>query len=262
MVEITLFFLAILGGLVSFLTPCNVVTLPSFITYITSQTNTIKKSILMSLFFSLGFCLMFSIIAILLMVIVGFIGYTFWLKLFSSIVVLCLAIYVFFSKQFTRKAPIYESFQNVNDNDDYNDYNKGNITESNDINQNDEEIDASTIDMYIKRYKGYSGSFILGFSLGSSWIGCITPIYLSIVAIVLPNQDFATGAILFFLYALGIMIPYLIIGATIGKIKQRFFVQLIKVGSKLQKIFAIILLYIGFGLLLETFGISGLLPFF
>lgn len=252
-----LFLLAIFGGLISFLTPCNVVTLPSFVTYITSQTNTIKKSILMSLFFSLGFCLMFSIIAILLMVIVGFIGYTFWLKLFSSIVVLCLAIYVFFAKQFTRKTPIYESFQNYNDNN-----NKGDIAESNDINQNNEEIDASTMDMNIKRYKGYSGSFILGFSLGSSWIGCITPIYISIVAIVLPNQDIAIGAVLFFLYALGIMIPYMIIGATIGKIKQRFFVKLIKVGSKLQKIFAIILLYIGLGLLLEAFGISGLLPFF
>jgi len=257
MIDLMLFLLAIFGGLISFLTPCNVVTLPSFVTYITSQTNTIKKSILMSLFFSLGFCLMFSIIAILLMVIVGFIGYTFWLKLFSSIVVLCLAIYVFFAKQFTRKTPIYESFQNYNDNN-----NKGDIAESNDINQNNEEIDASTMDMNIKRYKGYSGSFILGFSLGSSWIGCITPIYISIVAIVLPNQDIAIGAVLFFLYALGIMIPYMIIGATIGKIKQRFFVKLIKVGSKLQKIFAIILLYIGLGLLLEAFGISGLLPFF
>lgn len=258
MIDLMLFLLAIFGGLISFLTPCNVVTLPSFVTYITSQTNTIKKSILMSLFFSLGFCLMFSIIAILLMVIVGFIGYTFWLKLFSSIVVLCLAIYVFFAKQFTRKTPIYESFQNYNDNNN----NKGDIAESNDINQNNEEIDASTMDMNIKRYKGYSGSFILGFSLGSSWIGCVTPIYISIVAIVLPNQDIAIGAVLFFLYALGIMIPYMIIGATIGKIKQRFFVKLIKVGSKLQKIFAIILLYIGLGLLLETFGISGLLPFF
>jgi len=257
MIDLMLFLLAIFGGLISFLTPCNVVTLPSFVTYITSQTNTIKKSILMSLFFSLGFCLMFSIIAILLMVIVGFIGYTFWLKLFSSIVVLCLAIYVFFAKQFTRKTPIYESFQNYNDNN-----NKGDIAESNDINQNNEEIDASTIDVHIRRYKGYSGSFILGFSLGSSWIGCVTPIYLSIVAIVLPNQDIAIGVVLFFLYALGIMIPYLIIGATIGKIKQRFFVKLIKVGSKLQKIFAIILLYIGLGLLLEAFGISGLLPFF
>jgi len=257
MIDLMLFLLAIFGGLISFLTPCNVVTLPSFVTYVTSQTNTIKKSILMSLFFSLGFCLMFSIIAILLMVIVGFIGYTFWLKLFSSIVVLCLAIYVFFAKQFTRKTPIYESFQNYNDNN-----NKGDIAESNDINQNNEEIDASTMDMNIKRYKGYSGSFILGFSLGSSWIGCITPIYISIVAIVLPNQDIAIGAVLFFLYALGIMIPYMIIGATIGKIKQRFFVKLIKVGSKLQKIFAIILLYIGLGLLLEAFGISGLLPFF
>ncbi len=48
---------------------------------------------------------------------------------------------------------------------------------------------------------------------------------------------------------------------TIGKIKQIFFVKLIKIGSKLQKIFAIVLLYIGIEITLAAFGIPGLLPF-
>jgi cytochrome c biogenesis protein CcdA len=67
--------------------------------------------------------------------------------------------------------------------------------------------------------------------------------------------------VIFFFFALGIMVPFLIIGASIGKVKQRFFVKLIKIGSKLQIIFAIILLFIGIELTLTAFGFPGLLPF-
>ncbi len=253
MVDFILFFLAIGGGIVSFLTPCNIVTLPSFISFLGSQATTTKKSTLMSLTFSLGFCLMFAIIAVLFIIITGFIRYTLLLKLFSGIVIICLSIYLFFTKQITRKTPFFESFKNS----------EGIESNSNSYidDENNEPIDASTLENKTIKYKGYSGSFILGFSLGSAWIGCITPIYLVIVTIASNQEDFIGGLILFFLYALGIMIPYIIIGATIGKLNQRFFVKLIKFGSKLQKIFAIILLYIGIELTLSAFGITGLLPF-
>ena len=76
------------------------------------------------------------------------------------------------------------------------------------------------------------------------------------------NQDsFILGMLLFSLYALGLMLPYLFIGALIGKINQRFIVKMIKVGSKLQKIFAIILIWLGIEFILTAFGIPGLIPF-
>ena len=245
MSDLILFFIAILGGLISFLTPCNLVTLPSFMLYLATQTNTPKKALLMSLIFSLGFIVMFSLIATLYIIISGFIRFTFWLKLFSGLVIIILSIYIFFAKQFTRTEQILNPIQNHEDNQSELEH------EKNDKNSN--QIDANTFDEELMKYEGYSGSFILGFSMGFSWIGCITPIYLSIVLI---------GLILFTCYALGIMIPYILIGALVGKIKQMFFVKLIKFGAKLQKIFAIILLYIGIEITLAAFGIPGLLPFF
>ena len=253
MIDIVLFFLAIFGGLISFLTPCNLVTLPSFMLYLTSQTNTPKKAILMSLFFSLGFILMFSLIATLYIIISGFIRFTFWLKLFSGLTIIILSIYIYFAKQFTRTEQILNPPQNTNNNQ--------NELEYNEKESNSNTIDASTFDNELMKYEGYGGSFMLGFSMGFSWIGCITPIYLSIVLIVSDQANFVMGIILFTCYALGIIIPYILIGALIGKIKQIFFVKLIKIGSKLQKIFAIILLYIGIEITLAAFGIPGLVPF-
>jgi len=253
MIDLVLLFLAIFGGLISFLTPCNVVTLPTFMLYLASQTNTPKKAFLMSLFFSLGFILMFSVIATLYIIIYGFIRFTFWLKLFSGLTIIILSIYIYFAKQFSRTEQIINPPQNHN--------NHQNELEFNEKEINSNTIDASTFDNELMKYEGYGGSFMLGFSMGFSWIGCITPIYLSIVVIVSDQANLSMGIILFICYALGIIIPYLLIGTLIGKIKQIFFVKLIKIGSKLQKIFAIILLYIGIEITLAAFGIPGLVPF-
>lgn len=57
------------------------------------------------------------------------------------------------------------------------------------------------------------------------------------------------------------MIPYILIGALLGLINQRVIVKFIKISSWLQKIFAILLIWIGFEFLLSAFGIGGLLPF-
>ncbi len=253
MVDIVLFLLAIIGGIISFLTPCNLVTLPTFLTYIGTQAKSTKNSIIISISFSVGFCLMYSIIATLFIIITGFISYTFWLKLFSGIIIICFSVYLFFSKQITRKTPIYDKVQNSNS--------KKNETSLNKSNKNSESSGSISLNYDEFKYKGYFGSFFLGFSLGSTWIGCITPIYVSILAVASNQESFLAGIVLFFLYALGIMIPYIIIGSTMGKIKQRFLVKLIKVGSKLQKIFALILLYLGIEFILSAFGIPGLLPF-
>jgi cytochrome c-type biogenesis protein len=230
MEEMIFFFLAIGGGIVSFLSPCNIATLPSFISYVGSQVESVKKSILLSLYFSLGFCGMFSLLSILFISISGFIQFSFWIRLLSGLVIIALAIYIYFAKQIMK------------------------------VHQKD--LKDQKNDAQLKNNKeGYFGSFFLGLSLGFSWIGCITPIYLSIIVLTINLGNFILGFVLFFSFALGIMIPYILIGAFIGKIKQQFIVKLIKVGSKLQLIFAGILLLIGLELTLAAFGIPGLFPF-
>lgn len=242
MIEIFLILLAIFGGIISFLSPCNVATLPTFSSYIGSQAKTTRKSITMSLIFSLGFCLMFSVIATLFIIISGFIRFTFWFNLFSGLTVICLASYVFL-----RELQI-SSVKEINSHT----FKRKETTEINNNSKSNNEL---------MKYEGYSGAFLLGFSMGFSWIACITPIFLAIVVIVSNLGNFYLGLILFFFFALGIMVPYIIIGSSIGKIKQRFIVTLIKFGSKLQKVLAIVLFYIGIELTLSTFGNPGLIPF-
>ncbi len=247
MTDIFLFLLALGGGVVSFIAPCNIAVLPSFISYIGGQVNTVKKSIVMSLFFSLGFCLMFTLISTLFIFISGFIRYTFWLKLFSGIIIIILSIYLFFYKQISTSK------------------NKSNISleEIGEEENQSQDLNGDSIpDNSRKNYEGYSGSFFLGFSLGYSWVGCVTPIYLS-VAIIISNQaEFLLGIIIFLVYGLGIMIPFILIGALIGLVKMRFLVKLIKIGTKIQKVFALILLYIGIELVMSAYGIPGLIPYF
>jgi cytochrome c-type biogenesis protein len=247
MIDVFLFLLAFGGGIVSFIAPCNIAVLPSFISYIGGQANTVKRSFVMSLFFSLGFCLMFTLISTLFIFISGFIRYTFWLKLFSGIIIILLSIYVFFYKKLSTSTtkPSLPSKA---------------ISEER-FHIQDLKI-ASSLGTSRKNYEGYSGSFFLGFSLGYSWIGCVTPIYLS-VAIIISNQaEFWFGIIVFLIYGLGIMIPFILIGILIGLIKMRFLVKLIKIGTKIQKIFALILLYIGIELVMSAYGIPGLIPYF
>lgn len=255
MVDIVLFFLAFGGGILAFLSPCNVAMLPTFISYIQSQVSTTGKSVMMSFIFSLGFIFMFTIVAGLFIIVSGFITFIFWLNFFSGIIIIGLAIYILISKKNafqpgeTKPSIEEEKVDDIID-DDLKDL---------------LELENLNLDSPPKinefKYQGYGGSLLLGLSMGSGWVACITPIYLSIVTIALNQQDFAIGMFLFLIFALGIIIPYLVIGALMGKINERFMVKMVKFGSKFQKIFSAILLLIGIELILSAFGIPGILPF-
>ena len=196
----------------------------------------------MSLAFSIGFIAVFTIIASLFIVISGFIQYIFWIKMISGIVIMLMAFYLFFSK-FSKK--------------DLQNYKPTQIEEKNLKNIYGIKHDKKEK----KEHQGILGALILGFSMGSPWIACITPIYLSIVTIAMNQETFILGFLLFSFYALGLMIPYVIIGTTLGLINQRVIVKFIKISSWLQIIFALILIWIGAEFFLSAFGMGGLLPF-
>ncbi len=246
------FFIIILialgGGIVSFFAPCNIITFPAFTSYIGGQAKTLRRSIIMSLTFSIGFSSMFALAVTLFVFIWNFGGWGFWFEWFSATLVLLLAIYLFFSKEFSRAAPVYNL---SNDSNILNSpYNKS----ESDIGGN---IDANP-EATIQKYEGYAGAFTLGFSFGFGAIGCLAPIFIALIIIAAPQAG------LFFLfvffYGLGIMIPFIIMGVFIGKIEARFLVKLIKFSGKLQKIVAIIILFIGIELMLGVYGEPGLIP--
>ncbi|HEC39381.1 hypothetical protein LCGC14_0745820 [marine sediment metagenome] len=253
MPELFIFILALVGGIASFIAPCNIIVLPTFISYIGSQANGLKKGFFMSLFFSIGFCLTFGLISTLFIFISGFIRFNVWFKIFSGITVIVLSIYVFFSKSFKRSAPIYDTSSDNSGEQSYPRTSTNTTVETNDL------VEKQAASVY--KLEGFSGSFILGFSLSYVWIGCNTPIYISIILIVSNQADFWLGIILFFVFGLGIVIPFIVIGTFIGMIRKRILVKLIKLGSQIHKIFAIIMLFIGIEILLSAYGITGLLPF-
>jgi len=225
--------------------PLNVIVLPTFISYIGSQANDIKKGFLLSLFFSIGFCLTFGLISTLFIFIYGFIRYSFWLKWFSGITIIVLSFYVFFSKTLQRSAPSSDFSSDISGEQPYSRTSTNTTVETNDSVENQK--------VYVYKYEGFSLSYV--------WIGCNTPIYISIILTVSNQADFWLGIALFFVFALGIMIPFIVIGTFIGMIRKRILVKLIKLGSKIHKIFAVIMLFIGIEILLSAYGIPGLLPF-
>jgi len=256
MVDALLFLLAFGGGIVAFLSPCNIAMLPTFISYIQSQVKTTRKSILMSFTFSLGFVFMFAIAAGFFIIISGFITFMFWLRLISGIIIICLAIYIVIPKQNIKFDDTKTSQQMEKNQEDA-------IILEKDLKDvlKMEGINISESSTNESKYQGYTGALLLGLSMGSGWIACVTPIYLSIIIIAMNEKEFAIGMSLFLLFALGIIIPYLAMGAFMGKFNERFMVKLVKIGSKIQKIFCVILFLIGVEFILSAFGIPGILPF-
>ncbi len=240
--------IALGGGLLSFLAPCNIVTFPAFTSYIGGNAKTLRRSIIMSLIFSIGFCSMFALAVTLFVFIYNFGVWGFWFEWFSATLVLLLAIYLFFSKEFSRAAPVY----NLS-----NDSNIENSPHNKSKSDFGEKIDANP-EASLPKYEGYSGAFMLGFSFGFGAIGCLAPIFITLIIVAAPQAGLFF--LFVFLYGIGIMIPFIIMGAFIGKIEARFLVKLIKFSGKLQKIVAILILFFGIELMLGVYGEPGLIP--
>ena len=60
-------------------------------------------------------------------------------------------------------------------------------------------------------------SIFLGMSLGLVWIPCSTPILASILAIAAQTSEKSRGALLLFVYSLGILLPFLTVGGILDK---------------------------------------------
>ncbi len=63
------------------------------------------------------------------------------------------------------------------------------------------------------------------------------------------------------LYAMGITVPFIILGALIGFINTQILVKMIKYGAILERFFALILVWIGIEIILTGYGIPGLIEF-
>jgi len=211
---------ALIAGLLSFLSPCVLPLMPSYISYITGvsfedlQDSTDKKRIQMltltnSLFFILGFSLVFISLGASSSVIGRlFNSYQEWIRIIGGVVIIFFGLFV---------AGLFQ----VN------------------ILQRDKRFHLSG------KPTGYLGSVVVGTAFAAGWTPCIGPILGSILLYASAQGSTFYGVKLLSMYSLGLAIPFLFASLA--------FNSFLSYSKKIRKYMRFIML--ASGILLVAFGI-------
>ena len=258
MTNITLFFTSFGAGIVSFISPCSLALLPAFLSYILTSAKNRRESFVMSIIYAIGFSVTFAVIGIVFLAGIMSLRNRVILNIMAGVVTILLAIYVFFNREIqkltknwknSRKTTVVERISPLG----------SNTSEEIDLSAENDQKDVEIVLPEKTPYSKYGGAFILGFSTGSSWIACVTPVFTTIIAIGSVQGDYATALYLMVIYGIGIMVPFVVIGTFMGTINAKILAKVIRIGAILERIFALLLLWIGIEILLSAFNLSGLL---
>lgn len=211
---------AFLAGLASFLSPCILPMIPSYLAFITgisleelSQDQNLKKVrksvITNSLFFILGFSILFVIMGASATFLGKFLSKNIrWLEIIGGSLVVILGLHFagLFKIKFLEKEKKFH-------------------------------LD--------KKPLGLVGTVLVGMAFGAGWTPCVGPILGSILTMAAATQDVAKGIILLISYSVGLGIPFLLTGLLIHKFFEYF--------KTIRKYFRVITL-VG-GILLVIIGV-------
>ena len=204
---------AFLGGLISFLAPCVLPIIPGFLAYLagssTAEAGSKRKEIFINgVFFVLGFGIVFALLGVLLNTLLENIAYDVqtWLSRIGGVMIIFFGLYLVG----LIKIPFLER---------------------------EHKMSVNT-----KFKSRYATSFLFGLAFAAGWTPCVGPglrVILGLAATV-PGSAF----ILLLTYALGLGIPFLIVGAFTGQATE--FINRHTVGLKyLNIVFGVILLALG-----------------
>jgi cytochrome c-type biogenesis protein len=190
-------FVALSAGFISFLTPCILPLIPSYLAFITGisleelqaevNLKRIRKKVIGN---SLMFILGFSVIFIALGASATFIG-TFlsdhirWFEIVGGAIVIILGLHfagVFKLKFLEREKKFHMQ----------------------------------------KKPLGYLGTALVGMAFGAGWTPCVGPILGAILTMAATTQDILKGIVLLVFYSIGLGIPFLISGIIIHKFFEYF----------------------------------------
>ena len=188
---------AFTAGLISFLSPCILPMIPSYLAFITgisleelSQDKNLKKVrksvIANSLFFILGFSILFIAMGASATFIGKFLAKNIrWFEIIGGSLVVILGLHfagLFKLKFLEREKKIHLE----------------------------------------KKPLGYVGTVLVGMAFGAGWTPCVGPILGSILTMAAATQNVAKGVILLISYSIGLGIPFLLTGLLIHKFFEYF----------------------------------------
>lgn len=210
--------LAFLGGVLSFISPCVLPLLPSYVSFITGisfeqltqdESSEVKKAVIKnSLMFVLGFSTVFIVILGSSAQLLGsvFMQYQDAIRKIGGVVIILLGIHIM-------------GIINFN------------------ILQREKRLD------FFSRGKpsGLAGSFLVGIGFAAGWTPCIGPILSAIFAVAATSESTWSGMVLFIAYSAGLAIPFMLTALGINTFLKHF--------GKLKKHMRVISIITGFFLI-------------
>ncbi|GMR03182.1 MAG: cytochrome c biogenesis protein CcdA [Thermodesulfovibrionia bacterium] len=221
--------LVFLAGVVSFLSPCVLPLIPSYISYISGVTfedltsgQDSKKIKLITLVNSVLFVLGFSFVFIALGASTSFLGsilfqYQDWMRIIGGVIVIIFGLFIagFLDIGFLMKEKKF---------------------------------------MVQGKPSGFAGSFLIGVTFGAGWTPCIGPILGSILIAASSAGSVAGGMELLSVYSAGLAIPFLL-SALLFNSFLNYFKILLKYMNLIKLIGGIIIIIFGFVLITNKLGI-------
>lgn len=172
-------FTAFLHGLISFLSPCALPLLPSFIALLLYEKG--AQAFVRIIGFFLGLSATFSALGAISGTLGGLIDKNI-LRYVAGSIIMAMAILFLFQVQIFRP---------------------------------------KSVKLTKFKFGGILSGIGIGFGVGLVWIPCASPVLASILAIAATKGSALRGAILLFVYSLGISIPFLTIGGIVSKLFTR-----------------------------------------
>ncbi|HEY0907887.1 MAG TPA: cytochrome c biogenesis protein CcdA [Candidatus Paceibacterota bacterium] len=203
---------AFLAGLVSFASPCVLPIIPGFLAYVAGTTlgeNAKRRDIfLASLFFVLGFSIVFALLGVLLNTVLAGVAYgaQAWLSRIGGVIIIVFGLYL------TGLLSIPALSR------------------------------AHTMHVSVKKHSRYLTSFLFGFAFAAGWTPCVGAILGAIIALAASNPGSAFALLLS--YSIGLGVPFLLVGIFASQ-ATGFIARHSRAFQTLSKVFGAILVVLG-----------------
>ena len=204
--------IAFLAGLVSFASPCVLPIIPGFLAYIAGTSlgeGSDRKSIfLSSVFFVLGFSIVFASLGVLLNTLLSSVAYDaqIWLSRIGGIVIIAFGLYLIG----LLRIPWLE---------------RGHAMKVN-----------------VKKHSRYVTSFLFGFAFAAGWTPCVGAVLGAILALAATNPGSSFALLLS--YSIGLGVPFLFIGLFASR-ANALIEKYAKAFAVVSKVFGVVLVILG-----------------